>query len=509
MQTTDSLRKRYIYKVFGNVVTFGANAVTQIIIPRALGPAQYGNFNFLTDFFTQVMGFLNMGTSIGFYTKISKRPREQKLPSFYLAYIALCVMAAFFMVLVLCAMGWRGMLWPGQAMGYVYAAVLYAALLWFSTSINDIIDAYGLTVALEKSRFFQKVVGLLIIIFMFCQQMIKMGTLFFYNYIIFLIAILVCFVIARRSGFSINLGRLTSGEIRTYSREFYKYSQPFFIFSLVGLGDGLFNRWFLQVMGGGIQQGFYSLSYRIGAICFLLTGAMSQLITREFSIAYEKKDLPEMARLFRRHIPLLYGVTALISALVVVNADKVTLIIGGRGFHSAVLPVAIMALYPLHQTYGQLSSAVFYATDQTRLYRNIGITFMLLGLPATYFLLASPSYYGFGFGAVGLAIKMVVFNIVTNNVYLYYNARFLRLPLSWYVVHQLVSVLAFLAIAWVITLIVDRYFVGVDVLWRFSIIGLGYGLAVLGAVLTVPGLLGLSRPDIAAVTDKIKKWGGS
>ena len=127
------------------------------------------------------------------------------------------------------------------------------------------------------------------------------------------------------------------------------------------------DRWLLQVFSGSVQQGLYGLSYQIGAICFLFTGAMTPLITREFSIAYAKQDIPHMAYLFRRYIPLLYGIAAFFSCFIAMQAENVAYIFGGAKFHDAALAIAIMSLYPIHQTYGQLGSSVFYATAQTRL----------------------------------------------------------------------------------------------------------------------------------------------
>ena len=230
---------------------------------------------------------------------------------------------------------------------------------------------------------------------------------------------------------------------------------------------------------------------------------MTQLITREFSIAYGKRDFNEMARLFRRHIPLLYGITALIACFVVVNADKATLILGGKKFHNAIFPVAIMAFYPIHQTYGQLSGSVFYATDQTKLYRNVAVLFMLIGIPVTYFLLASRAQYGLGLGAVGLALKMVIFNIVINNVLLYFNARYLRLPFGWYVAHQIFSVVIFLVIAWMVTFGIDHCLAGSGVLWRFLWAGLGYFFIMIGFIYFFPALLGLGRQDISTMISRI------
>ena len=82
----------------------------------------------------------------------------------------------------------------------------------------------------------------------------------------------------------------------------------------------------LQKFAGSVEQGFYGFSYQIGGVCFLFTSAMTPLIIREFSIAFEKHKIQEVARLFN----------------------------------------------------GQLSGSVFIASDKTKLYRDISVFSMLV-----------------------------------------------------------------------------------------------------------------------------------
>ena len=147
-----------------------------------------------------------------------------------------------------------------------------------------------------------------------------------------------------------------------------------------------------------------------------------------------------MGRLFRRYIPLLCSITAYFSAFIVLQARNVIYIMGGSNFDDAVKPVAIMAFYPIYQTYGQLSGSVFYATGQTSLYRNIGVLFMLIGLPVTYFFIAPVDKFGLNLGSTGLAVKMVLLQVIGVNVQLYFNAKFLKLSFWKYVGHQVSSV---------------------------------------------------------------------
>jgi O-antigen/teichoic acid export membrane protein len=498
----DTLRKRYFYKVFANIITGVAGVISQAVISRGLGAVQYGNFNFLTDFFTQFLSFLNTGTSIAFYTKLSKRPHESKLVSFYLVYIHAATVIALLFVGGIVFLGWQGWVWPDQTVVYIFAAVIFAGINWLFNSMNDVVDAYGLTVDGEKAKALQRLLGIGLILLLLHQQWVNMGSVFGFNYGVLLLSIISFIYICHKHGKSIGPKAFTAVEMKSYALEFYKYSHPLLLISLLVLGTGIFDRWFLQIAGGSRQQGFYSLSFKVGAICFLLTGAMTQLITREFSIAHEKRDLAEMSRLFRRHIPLLYGITAIFACFVIVNADKVAVIIGGKDFKSAFLPVAIMAFYPLHQTYGQLSTSVFFATDQTHLLSKVTCIFLLLGLPLTYFLLAPVALHGLGMGAIGLAIKMVVINIIVTNALLYFNAKFLHLPLGWYLGHQVISVAAFIALAFLATWGVDHYFPSGLILLRFLGAGMGYSLLVTGAVFLFPGILGIGRKDITGLLSK-------
>src|SRR3990172_9100363 len=72
----DSLKKRYLFKLGTNLIGMVIGIITQAIIPRGLGPKAFGDFSFLRDFFTQFVGFFDMGTSIGFYTKLSQRQKD-------------------------------------------------------------------------------------------------------------------------------------------------------------------------------------------------------------------------------------------------------------------------------------------------------------------------------------------------------------------------------------------------------------------------------------------------
>jgi O-antigen/teichoic acid export membrane protein len=293
--------------------------------------------------------------------------------------------------------------------------------------------------------------------------------------------------------------RLALSQIKGYIYEFYEYSAPLLFFGFIGLINGLQDRWFLQSFAGSVEQGFYGLSYQIGALCFLVSGSMTPLFWREIAKAFGEKDQEKMSAMYRSYVPLLYTIAAFLAVFVTVQARKVTLLVGGNDFQAAAVPISIMALYPLHQTYGQLNGTFLLAVGQTRLYRNIGLGMMVVDLLLTFWLIAPIPLHGLGLGAAGLAIKMVIVQVIGVNLQLWFICRFLRLRYMYFLFHQVYSVLLLVTIAWLSVGAVDL--VIKNTLLAFVSSGMIYVLGCAGLVLLLPQLIALSRAELLTQAD--------
>jgi len=491
----DSLRKRYVFKLGANAISVGISILTQTMVPRALGPVGYGNFGFLTNFFTQIIEFLDSGVSIGFYNKLSHRSDESGLIRFNWGFIGLIGLLTTAFVAFVQGAGLGGRLWSGQAVYYVWMAVLYSFLFKVVQITGQIVDAQGLTVGGEMSRLLQRVLGLAALSLLFWMGRLGLTSYFLCQYFLILCLLFFWRQVLNRKGVALfpsaPLGRERA---KAYAREMYSYASPLMVSGLVALGVGLLDRWILQTYAGAAEQGFYTLSYQIGAVCFLFTNAMTPLLMREFAKAFGEKDRERLRTLFRRHIPMLYAVAAFFSAFFAVQSENVAWLLGGSAFHGASAAITVMAFYPMHQTYGQLSGSLFYATERTRLYRNIGVTFMFLGLPATLWLIA-PMSWGLHLGATGLAVKSVVMNLLEVNVQLWFNSRYLDIPFGRLLWHQVYSVGLLAGVA-----VLSSHCAGMAVqgaLPELIVSGALYTAAAGLLVLLVPSLFAVSRQDLA------------
>lgn len=493
------LKSRFFAKLATSFASLGLGLATILLVPRALGPAAYGSFEFLTAFFQQVAAFFDMGTSTCFYTKASQRHGDAGLVRRYFLFVAL--MSASVMVLV---MGFalspaRETIWPGQPWLLIVVACLVAFLTWTTQVVQKSLDAHGLTVQSERILLFQRLFAIVLLLGLFAMGLFFLESYFYFFVCIHGVLLFAWWRLIRQAGIA---NQNQQGKyvkpLREYLREFYDYSHPLVVYALVGLVAGIADRWLLQHYAGSIEQGYFGLAFRIGAVCVLFTSAMTQLLTREFSRAWSEQNLDEMGRLFRRYIPLFYTIATYFSMFVAVRGEAVALLFGGREYAAGAMALSVMALYPMLQTYGQLSGAIFYASGQTRLYRNIGIGLMLLGLPVLYLMIAPLNSGGMMLGAVGLAIKTVVLSFVGVNVQLWFNARLLGLNFFWFLRHQIIVAGIFGAIAWISTWGIGCF--GLPLLWDFLLSGIAYTISIAVAGYGVPAVFGLERRHFARFT---------
>lgn len=441
-----------------------------------------------------------MGTSTCFYTRLSQRQGDAGLVAFYRKLVLWASALIIGGALVLAGTPVGKWLWAGEGALLIGLAACYAAATWWLDTTRKMVDAWHLTVGGEILHAASRLVAVVALV-----AAIWIWGLRLEGYLIYQIAaaLLSMGVLTHFLGGhdATAESKVTPKPVRGYIREFWDYSHPLLIYGIVGMLVGLADRWILQTRASAIEQGFFGLAYQVGAVCFLFTSAMTQLLSREFAVAWDRKDMERMRAMFRRIIPMLYTIAAYFSVFISWHAKDVVLLFGGHGWEHGALSMTIMALYPMHQTYGQLSGSVYHATGQTKLYRNIGIVSMTTGVPVMLWLVLPSESGGLGLGAVGLALKMLVLQSIFVNVQLWFNVRLLSLSFWRFLFHQL-SVPIILS-ACVLSSDFILSFVELPRNSQFLLAGAGYTLFVAMVILLMPQLVGLQRGEIDAMLRKL------
>jgi O-antigen/teichoic acid export membrane protein len=447
-----------------------------------------------------------MGTSTCFFNKLSQRPQDSQLVSFYFSFTGLILPIVILLVVVAHWGGIRAIIWPGQELQYVYLASILAIAIWVSGLVNMMADAYGVTVAAEKIRMLQKFFGLIILFSLYILHQLHLTQFFLYNYSVLFFLVLAFIWIMNKKGYLSRQNLFLSREtINKYSKEFYKYSYPLFFGGLVGNAATMLDRWWLQAFSGSEEQGFFNFAYLIGAVFVIFANSMQPLIAKEFAVNFTKRDFQQMAFIFRRYIPFFYSIAAFFSCFIIFQAENIILIMGGEKFINAKPALIIIAFFTIHQVYGQLSGALFYATDQTVLMSKMNIILFLIGIPITYFLIAPRNSMGLNAGAAGLAVKIVLMQFISTNVQLYFNARMLCLNFWKYVGHQFAVVACFLLLAFFASSGIDYLFGWHErFIIDFILSGVLYTLSAGCMVYLFPKIVGLTGSDLNLIVIRIR-----
>lgn len=493
----DSLKKRYLIKLFSNIVNGLINIILVAIVPKALGPVAFGQFNYIQQFFSQMIAFLDAGTSMAFFTKLSAKTGRKELLTFYALFSIFILFILFLICYLILFFDYSNTFLPDIPIKYLYFGAWFGFMTWLTQIYIKISDAFALTISVELVKVFHKIASMFLLLLMVSYMTFDLSIYFYFNYISLVSFLLIISILfAQKNIFTRSLFTLRFN-CKIIIAEFIHFCSPLVVFNIIGVSAGLFDIWILQKLGGSIQSGFYGLAYSIAAMCFLFTSAMTPIITREFSKYYENKDMENIKKLFYRYIPMLYSIAAYFSVFVAFQSENLIDIFTDEKFKDAYLVLMVMAFYPIHQTYGQLSGSLFFATNKTHLYKNIGLISSFIG-----FILTLVFIYFLKFEALGLAWKMVIAQIVGVNIQLYFNCKFLNISMSYFVKHQFYSVLFFIGCAF---LVQNISFEIDNTLLKFIFSGIIYTLLVTIGTLVFPNIFAVTHSEIKNIFLKYKR----
>jgi len=483
-----SLKKRYSIKLLANIVAGVINAVLVAIVPKALGPLAYGQFVYLQDFFMKFIGFLDMGSSTAFFTKLSANRKRKELMVFYLLYASVVLLILFITMILVIHFNLAELLLPNIPKKYVFFGLFFGFFTWLVQIFIKISDAYAITVSVELIKIIQKVLSLILLIGLIKLTAFDLKSYYYFQYIVLTSFIILLAWLFFKKDIFVNLQFLTFvSKFYSLIREFVSYCHPLLVYSIIGLVAGFFDIWLLQKVAGSEQTGFYGLAYSLAAMCFLFTSAMTPIITREFSKSYEQKDLKTMRKLFFRYVPMLYSVAAYFAVFVSMQSENILTIFTDANFKDTYWVLVVMALYPIHQTYGQLSGSIFYATGQTKLMRNIALFTQPLGILISFLFI-----YICDFAALGLALKMILVQFIGVNIQLFFNAKLLKFDMIYFLRHQLYSIVFFSIFAY----LASSIFFFKSSLLEFFFSGVLYTFLVTVSVYFFPYIFATSRDEI-------------
>lgn len=459
-----SVKIRFLVSLVANVGRAGISFFTVILIARGLSPVGYGDLFFLLGSFTAIRALMDMGTSQAFYTFISQRSRGRIFYIVYFSWIALQFFVTAIVIAAILPSSLVDDIWLGQSRSIILLAFFASFMqqqVW--NTISQVCEASRLTVMVQMAGLGIVLVHFLIVLILISKDILSINSIFITILIEYVVAcIAIWWLMQNRSNKEDIVSQIKEASLKEIMLEYWIFCRPLITIAIFSFFYEFLDRWMLQRFGGSEQQGFYQVAAQFAAVSLIATTSILRIFWKEIAEANQQGDHVRVARLYLKANKGLLMLGAIVSCFLVTWSEQLTLLLLGKPYVTAWPVLALMFLYPIHQSMGQINATMFMACERTSPYMKLTVLGMLVSLPVTYFLLASPDEWliaGLGLGALGLAIKMLVMNVLLVNIQSWVLARFHGWDYEWS--YQVVGVFSLLALGFLTkefsTLVIGAY----------------------------------------------------
>jgi len=492
--SNSSVKFRFLVSALGIIIRGGLNFLSIVIIARGLGTDNFGEFAFLLASLTAVRGLLDMGTSSAFFTFLSQKPRNIQFVLIYFAWQVFLFSLPLLIIGWILPNEWIDFIWVGSNKNIIllaFIAVFLQQQTW--QALVHIGESKRLTKRVHVLNVSISAAHLLLVVI--AWQTIGLSIELIFGLVI--LEYLLVIPIAWQVLFVKDMG---SGEWdgRGVWKAYRNYCVPLVFLSCLSFGMNISDRWFLQYFGGSKEQAFFSIGNQFSVVCLLLTTSMIRIFWKEISEALESDNLGRVKVLFRKTCRTFFIASAVFSGFLIPWSKDITQIFLGPSFKEGSVVLAIMFLYPIHQSLGQVSTTMLMASSNTKIRLLISWISMSISIPVSYFVQASPDALipGFGLGAEGMAWKMVLLNTVWANLTVWLISRHYDWKFDW--LYQVVGLATFLFLGWFSFEIISALdgMVSLGLILKACITLLLYLVLSGLVILALPWLLGMTKEEL-------------
>ena len=498
-----SVRRRFAFTLGANLLRSLLGFTTGMLLARWLGPESYGNMAFLLGTFLGIRQLLDMGSSAAFFTFLSQRPRSRKFVRQFFAWLAVQFLIPLCVVGLLFPSQWIETIWHGEQRSLVLLAF---AAAFMQNSVWPVVQQAGES---QRQTVWVQGVGVVVVGAHLLAVILlwQLGILGLYAIFaaIALEYLLAAVVVHRRFQYAPGSEVDSIDDaLKPMLRKYLDYCLPLMPYAWISCAYELTDRWLLQNYGGSVEQAYYAVGSQFAAIALIATSSILRIFWKEIAEAHHQGNHVRTGMLYQKVSRLLFLVGAMISGFLIPWAEGLLHLILGAAYVGGATTLAIMFLYPIHQSMGQIGGTMLYATERVSIQVVAGIAFMIVSMGVTYLVLAPGDAVvpGLGLASEGLALKMVVLQIIQVNIIAYIIAHIWKWPFDW--AYQPVSLLGCVGLGWGIHYTVTGF---VGQAWSLIIVmGLGgvlYLMLMVAFVYTMPWLVGMTRDELVLDTGKV------
>ena len=509
MVHSTSLKARFLVSVGSNSLRALLGFVSGVLIARGLNPSGYGNLMFLIGSFVAIRSLLDMGSSSAFYTFISRQGRGLRFYLAYISWLLLQFMITLSLVALIIPSGIFERVWLGHHRKIVILASLAAFMqqqVW--QTVSQIGESMRKTLKVQLLNLTVAMIYLITVSLLLVSGFMSVENILVLIIVQYTAATLLAFRLLREDRTAPAESEVTLKQI---VREYWVYCKPLILLSLVSFLYDFADKWMLQKFGGATQQGYFQIASQFANVSLLATASILSVFWKEIAASSAKNDHTRVAGLYHKVSRGLVLLGAIMTGLLLPWSKQIVMIVLGQAYTQAWPVLAIMLLYPIHQSMGQIGGTMFLASGQTQKYMLVSTVVMLVSLPLSYLMLAPKEGVvpGLGLSAIGIAIKMVLLGIVSVNIQAWVISRFSGWKFDW--IFQVTGIPLMIGAGYVAkTLVGAIWNLGsldpIQLVIPMILTCFIYFVLVLWSVWLFPSLIGMEREEMKRSLSGLKEW---
>lgn len=447
----------------------------------------------------------NVGTDHAFFTFSSKKTETGLMLKVYSIYVLLELLLIILFIVSTKVLNVFQIVFPDQILFYVITISFVEWLNFVTLILIRLGEAKAETVLVQKVNLWSLLFKIALLVFLYFLGKLTLDSFITINILTLLISSIFIYKNLIVSKYDKYFRISKSETLKEIKKYFLSYNSPLVIFTIVTFVFTFFERWFLQLISGSVQQAYFSIAFQWNSLSLLFTTSILNIFWREISSSFGRKDITRIKNIFPKTIKLVFFISSLFAIFFVFNAEFLLSFFAGDKFVGATNTLIVFSFIPVFQSIGQLTSSYFLATEQTVKFRNLGLVSLITGIIATYFMLAPNNFVlpGLELGAEGLAIKTVVLTIIFTNIYLFIIAKQLSIKFKRFIEMQITSLLLTCVLGIICFVIISEFF-ETKTLLNFTISSIIYLILSLVTIYKWPSIVGLDKTFIETSVNKIK-----
>ena len=498
--TSNSVKTRLLFSLLINIFKAGLGFFAGIIVARGLSPAGYGDYSFLLGSFVAIRTLLDMGSSSAFFTFISQLTRDRSFYIFYFVWLLVQFVITILIVALLIPHELFIKIWLDNSREVVilaFLAVFMQQQVW--QMINQIGESKRKTLRIQFLNIVISITFLIVVGSIWILGTLTIKLVFEIIVVQYILFLFPAYWVLKENQIEPQTAKLTFKQI---FKEYVIYCRPLVWLNSVGFLYAFFNKWMLQKYGGSVQQGFFQVASQFAAVSLIATTSILNIFWKEVAYSIEKKDFEKVAILYQKINRGLVMLSSVITGFLLPWSPQIVMVMLGEEYKQSWPVFAIMLLYPIHQSMGQIGGTMFLANGSTEKYMKVGLINMFIFLPFAYFLMAPTTGMlipGIGWGATGMATYSVLSNTCSVNIQAWVIAREGGWKYDWK--YQLVGIPLVIIIGWLAKILVSTYWTldsdnYLNLVVPCFTSGIIYLSSVALLIIHLPWLIGMEKRDI-------------